>query len=149
MRSRTDVPKLIPRGRSTGRLPGNGHNITQEEIDVFELIKNRIAEKRDSEKGFTLVELLVVIVILGILAAVVVFAVGGINDKGQEAACKADKKALQTAEEAYFAKNSAYVNESALVPQYLHEESELYNATASEDAKSYTVAVQDTDCTGI
>ena len=42
---------------------------------------------QDDEAGFTLVELLVVIAILGILAAVVVFAVGGITDKGQGSAC--------------------------------------------------------------
>ncbi|HZQ79789.1 MAG TPA: prepilin-type N-terminal cleavage/methylation domain-containing protein, partial [Acidimicrobiia bacterium] len=70
---------------------------------MFELVKNRMAEKRNGEGGFTLVELLVVIVILGILAAIVVFAVGGITDKGQTAACSTDKKAIQTAEEAYFA----------------------------------------------
>ena len=35
------------------------------------------------DKGFTLVELLIVIVILGILATVAVFAVRGITDKGQ------------------------------------------------------------------
>ncbi len=39
------------------------------------------------DKGFTLVELLIVIVILGILATVTVFAVRGITDKGQENAC--------------------------------------------------------------
>ena len=43
------------------------------------------------QKGFTLVELLVVIVILGILAAVVVFAVGGSTDKAQTSACKAEQ----------------------------------------------------------
>jgi prepilin-type N-terminal cleavage/methylation domain-containing protein len=36
------------------------------------------------DKGFTLVELLIVIVILGILATVTVFAVRGITDQGQE-----------------------------------------------------------------
>ncbi|MFG2518223.1 type IV pilin protein [Streptomyces sp. NPDC048527] len=56
-----------------------------------------------AEAGFTLIELLVVIVILGILAAVVVFSVRGINDKGQGSACKTDKSTIQTAEEAYFA----------------------------------------------
>jgi prepilin-type N-terminal cleavage/methylation domain-containing protein len=55
------------------------------------------------DKGFTLVELLIVIVILGILATVTVFAVRGITDQGQNAACNADKKTMQTAVEAYFA----------------------------------------------
>jgi len=60
------------------------------------------------EGGFTLVELIVVIAILGILAAIVVFAVGGITNKGQTEADKTTCSVLQTAEEAYFAKNSSY-----------------------------------------
>jgi general secretion pathway protein G len=55
------------------------------------------------DKGFTLVELLIVIVILGILATVTVFAVRGITNQGETSACAADEKTLQTAVEAYFA----------------------------------------------
>lgn len=55
------------------------------------------------DKGFTLVELLIVIVILGILATVTVFAVRGITDQGQSSACEADQKTMQTAAEAFFA----------------------------------------------
>ena len=62
-----------------------------------------VTTKRD--KGFTLVELLIVIVILGILATVTVFAVRGITDRGQTSACDTEKKTLQTAVEAYFANN--------------------------------------------
>ena len=60
---------------------------------------------KNQDKGFTLVELLIVIVILGILATVTVFAVRGITDQGQTSACNADKKTLQTAVEAYYAQN--------------------------------------------
>jgi general secretion pathway protein G len=60
------------------------------------------------QKGFTLVELLVVIVILGILAAVVVFAVGGSTDKAQDSACDAERAAVESAVEAYRASEGAY-----------------------------------------
>ena len=59
--------------------------------------------KNKQDKGFTLVELLIVIVILGILATVTVFAVRGITDQGQESACEADRQTLQVALEAYYA----------------------------------------------
>jgi prepilin-type N-terminal cleavage/methylation domain-containing protein len=55
------------------------------------------------DQGFTLVELLIVIVILGILATVTVFAVRGITDQGQDSACAADQKTMETALESYFA----------------------------------------------
>ena len=58
---------------------------------------------KTNDEGFTLIELLIVIVILGILAAVVVFAVGGITDRGKDSACKADRATLEVAVEAYYA----------------------------------------------
>jgi prepilin-type N-terminal cleavage/methylation domain-containing protein len=66
-----------------------------------------VAPAAKKDKGFTLVELLIVIVILGILSTVTVFAVRGITNRGQSTSCGADKKVLQAAAEAYFAQTGA------------------------------------------
>ena len=60
------------------------------------------------EKGFTLVELLIVIVILGILAGIVVFAVGNLGTNAKSSACSAEKSTISTALEAYKAQNGSY-----------------------------------------
>jgi len=77
---------------------------------VLKHIKNtpEWEEKSLGAKGFTLIELLVVIVILGILAAVVVFAVNGITDKGSVSACKTEARTIKTAVQAYNAQYAAY-----------------------------------------
>ena len=54
------------------------------------------------DKGFTLVELRIVIVILGILATVTVFAVRGITQRAQTNACDVERRALETAVEAAY-----------------------------------------------
>lgn len=63
----------------------------------------RIREAKKNESGFTLIELLIVIVILGVLAAIVVFAVGGINDTSKASACKSDAKNVEIASESFYA----------------------------------------------
>jgi general secretion pathway protein G len=54
-----------------------------------------------TDRGFTLVELLIVIVLLGIIAAVTVFAVRGVSDKGKVNVCLMDRRMLETAVESY------------------------------------------------
>jgi prepilin-type N-terminal cleavage/methylation domain-containing protein len=87
-------------------------------------MRNRHAGQR----GFTLIELLVVIAVLAVLAAVVVFNVTGVKDKGTAAACSTDVKSAQSAVDAYL--NEASTNTivtadltgtwSKLVPAFLH-----------------------------
>jgi len=57
--------------------------------------------ERWNEKGFTLFELLVVIIILAILAGIVTFAVGATQANGIASSCNTDAKTFLTALEEY------------------------------------------------
>jgi prepilin-type N-terminal cleavage/methylation domain-containing protein len=63
--------------------------------------------ERALDAGFSLVELLVVLVVLGILATVVVFAVRGIVDDTEVTACESEQQVVGRAVESWFAKNQS------------------------------------------
>ena len=64
---------------------------------------NRVARRRThGQGGFTLIELLVVIAVLAILAAIVIFNVVGVKNRGQASAACTDQGTIQTAVDAYF-----------------------------------------------
>jgi len=68
----------------------------------------RISRTRKTDHGFTLVELLVVIVILGILSSVVVFAVRGSGKNATEVGVATDARIVRTALETYCATYDRY-----------------------------------------
>lgn len=56
--------------------------------------------------AFTLIELLIVVVIIGILASIAIPKFANTKDRANQAAMKSDLKNLASAMEAYFANNS-------------------------------------------
>ena len=70
---------------------------------------SRIQTQIDGEdKGFTLIEILIAIVLVGILSAVAVVGISNLVSKGSTSACTATSDAAKAGSAVYFATNAKY-----------------------------------------
>lgn len=72
---------------------------------------------RSDSRGFTIIELLIVVVIIGILAAIAIPKFANTKEKAYLASMKADLRNLVTAEEAYLAEFYTYTSTLGTVYQ--------------------------------
>ena len=66
----------------------------------------QLQDRRGSDEGFTLIELLIAIVVVGVLSAVVIVGIGGLNDSGKTGACKASQDATKAATAVHYANSN-------------------------------------------
>jgi general secretion pathway protein G len=103
----------MKRSRQFDRHPGAGRDLVETRRDFssrdpgFRRDDGKDAKDR-GEAGFTLVELMVVILIIGLLATVVIINVLPATDKAAETKAKADVSTLETAAEMYRLNKLAY-----------------------------------------
>jgi len=79
-----------------------------------------------NQKGFTLMELMIVIVIIGVLAAIAVPAYKGYVERAQKTACEANRRILSTAAGMYYIDNNqAYATSVAELVDFVDNAASL------------------------
>jgi len=107
---------------------------------------------KKNEEGFTLIELMIVIAIIGILAAIAIPQFSAYRTRSFNAAAAADIRNAATAQEAYFVDNQAYspasaTLEGAVYGLYLSENVTLTVTAATTSGYTMTASHSSGDAT--
>lgn len=104
---------------------------------------DKLRQRSNEEAGFTLVELLVVMLILGILAAIAIPSFFAQRDKATDAEAKAAARTAQTALETYATDNNgSYASATAANLETIEPTLDASILTVTSTSNTYTVGAE-------
>jgi len=103
-------------------------------------IARALHKRTKGDKGFTLIELIVVIAVLGVLATLIIPKVVGVKSDAETKAMEANEKIIKNALERYYLEHETYPDElEDLEGGYLDEIPDDYVYQQKDNGKDYSL----------
>jgi type IV pilus assembly protein PilA len=115
------------------------------------MIRKTLMTKLRSHAGFTLIDILVVVAIIGILAAIAIPQFAAYRKRGYEATLKSDLRNAATSQESYYATNHTYKSGalSTGTPPGYSKSADISGIDATVGTNTFQVTATHVNCSGI